>query len=433
MVGLFVRLFFSFWTGSPHDFETFVRVGYFVANGASPVLSRYPYVEGLGQPTYPYVSGLGYLPAWGLYLAFAFKIYETFPFSPYFYYFLVKLLPILGDLATTYVIYLLIMKFGDDVKKAEKEKISLSFFLCPFVVFISSVWGMFDSIPILFTLLSLLLILSSKSYWSAFSLGLGIYFKVIPIIYLPIQLLFTNRRKGLKETIMYLLIALIVPFLLTLIPVFFYGWTISETAVTVLSQTERTGGVLTYWNINALLRDMFPNIFCQELLNSFFTFPLIRYLWILGLMASYLLYYEYQQRVSNNFDQTENLDALLKAFSFATIGFLLTRTFIPEQFVLYLLSTMVILTTDKSIQRHYKLIWALALTFALVNLYPFAFAYLLNIDFWTAFNYLATTQPFSTLRYAARFIIAVLFGYYLLKTFSKMVGKNEKAAYHLKR
>lgn len=425
--GLLIRLFFSFWTGNPHDFETFVRVGYFVANGASPVLSKYPYVEGLGQPTYPYVSGIGYLPAWGLYLASAFKIYETFPFSPCFYYFLIKLLPILGDLATTYIIYLLIVNFGDVVKKTEKEKMSLSFFLCPFVVFISSVWGMFDSIPLLFTLLSLLLILSNRTYWSAFSLGLGIYFKVIPIIYLPIQLLFINRKRGPKETIMYLLIALIVPFLLTLIPVIFYGWTISETAVTVLSQTQTTGDGLIYWNINAFLRDVSPNVFRQELLNSFFTFPLVRYLWILGLMAGYISYYKYQQRVFTNFDQTENLNAMLKGFSFATIGFLLTRTFIPEQFVLYLLPTIIILSTNKSIQRYYKLIWALALTFAFVNLYPFAFAYLLNINFWTAFNYLATTQPFSTLRYATRFIIAVLFGYYLLKTFSKLVRNNEKA------
>jgi len=420
-VGLLARLLLSFWTGSPYDFEVFIRVGYFVANGTSPTLSRYPFVPGLGQPIYPYVLGLGYLPAWGLCLALAFKVYGIFPFSPYFYYFLIKLLPILADLATAYVIYLLIVNSRGSVEKAEKA--SLIFFLCPFVVFMSSVWGMFDSIPIFFTLLSLLLILSDKTRWSAISLGFGIYFKVMPIIYLPIQLFFVSRKKGLKETITYLLIALAVPFLLTLIPLVFYRWPVSETAVTVLSQTSKAGEGLSYWNIGSLLKEALPNMITQESLNSFFAFPLIRYLWILGLMSGYLLYYEYQRNVTRN--QAENLDLLLKGFSITTIGFLLTRTFIPEQFVLYLLSTIVMLSS-KSIQTYFKHVWIITLAFVFANVYPFAFAYLVNMNFWTVFNYLATTQPFSTLRYAMRFIIAVLFDYILLRLILRMVRNDEK-------
>jgi hypothetical protein len=421
-VGLLVRSALSFWTGSPFDFEIFIRVGYFVANGTSPTLSRYPYVTGLGQPIYPYVSGLGYLPAWGLCLGFAFKVYEIFPFSPYFYYFLIKLLPILADLASAYVIYLLVLNFRGNVEKAEKA--SLILFLCPFVVFLSSIWGMFDSIPIFFTLLSLLLMLSDRTCWSAVSLGLGIYFKVMPIIYLPIQLFFISRKKGLKETTAFLLVALTVPFLLTLIPLVFFRWPVSETAVTVLSQTDKVGEGLSYWNFGSFLKDLFPNMFTQESINSFFGFPLIRYLWILGLLSGYLLYYECQQNSSK--DQTADLDLLLAGFSITTIGFLLTRTFIPEQFVLYLLSTMVILSST-SIQTYFKRVWIIALTFVFVNLYPFAFAYLINMNLFSVFNYLATTQPFSTVRYATRFIIAVLFDYTLLGLVSTMVRKHEKS------
>jgi len=418
-VGLLVRLFFSFWTGNPHDFEIIIRVGFFVARGASPVMSRYPCVEGLGQPIHSYVAGIGYLPAWGLYSAFAYKIYEVFPFSPSFYYFLIKLLPILGDLATTYIIYLLIMKFAKWTNKA--EKIALSFFLCPFVILISSVWGMFDSVPILFTLLSLLLMLYNKPHWSAFSIGLAIYFKVVPIIYLPIQLFFVNKKQGISKTIVYLLIALIVPFVLTLAPAVFFRWQISETAVTVLSQTQKTGEALSYWDINTLLADLFPSIFNQKLFSSIFAFPAIRYLWVLGLMVSYFWYYEHQKNIIKDSSQVEDLIVLLKGFSFATIGFLLTRPFIPEQLVLYLLPTVLIVSTDQSDHMYYKLTWVLALAYVFVNLYPFAFAYLLNMNFWTTFNYLATTQPFSTLRYAARFIIAVLFDYILIKLLSRMV------------
>lgn len=419
--GLLVRLGFSFWTGHPWDFEVFIRVGYNVANGSSLFQLRNYYVAGLGQPTFPYVGGLGYFPAWGLYTAFAYKIYQFFPVSPFFYYFLLKLAPILGDLAVTYMIFLLTLNYTHDIEKARRN--SLIFFLCPFVIFISSVWGMFDSLPILFTLISVLLLLSDKLHWSAFSLGLGIYLKIIPIIYLPIQLFFINKQRGAREAIIYLLISGVVPFVFTLTPVILFGWGVSEAMVTVLSQTQRTGGVLTYWNLNALLNDLFPHVFSGELLNSFFSFPPIRYLWVLGLIVGYLLYYRLQTRLPDEPTQTENLDLLLKGFSFATIGFLLTRAFVPEQFVLYLLPMMVLLSNPVSIRGYYKRIWVLALIFAFVNIYPFAFAYLINANFWDTFSYLATTQPFSTLRYVARFMIAVLFDFYLIKLLFKMVKK----------
>ena len=217
LIGLLVRLLLCFWTGNPDDFEIFIRTGYHVAHGASPTQQRVYYVEGLGQPTYPYVSGLGYPSPWGLYLALAYKTYQLLPISSHFYYFLIKLLPIAGDLIAAYILYRLALEYTNDKGKA--EKFSLVFFLCPFVIFISSVWGMFDSIPILFTLISILLLLYEKPYWSALSLGLGILFKVIPVIYLPVQLLFLRKKRGTRDAVLYLSIAMVVPFILALTPI----------------------------------------------------------------------------------------------------------------------------------------------------------------------------------------------------------------------
>ena len=418
-LGLLTRFALSFWTGHPWDFEVFIRVGYHVAHGASLFQSKNYYVTGLGQPIFPHVTGLGYLPAWGLYTAFAYTVYQSFPLSPFLYYFILKLPLILGDLATTYIIFLLTLNFTHDIEKAKRN--SLIFFLCPFVIFISSIWGMFDAIPVSFTIFSIFLLLLGKIYWSALSLGLGIYFKVIPIIYLPIQFLFISRKRGIVDAIIHFLISSIVPFVLTLVPVILFGWEFSKSMITVFSQTQKPGDVLTYWNISALLNDLFPSFFSAELLNSLFSFPPIRYLWILGLIVAYLLYYEHWNKLPE--DNVENAKSLLTGFSFVTIGFLLTRTFIPEQFVLYLLPTIVV-STKISIHRYYRYIWILALSFALVNIYPFTFAYLLNANFWNVFNYLATTPPFSTLRYIARFIMALLFDYCLLKLFMNMVRER---------
>ncbi len=422
--GMLIRFLFSFWTGNPSDFEIFLRVGYHVAQGGSPTQAKIPYVEGLGQPFYRYVSGIGYLPAWGLCTALAYKTYQLLPFSPYFYYFLLKSFPILGDLAATYLIFFIVKGLTHDVKRAEEA--GLRFFMCPFVIFISSIWGMFDSIPISLTLLSILLLFLGKPYWSALALGLGIYFKVVPIIYLPIQLILIGKSKGAKYSIVYLLISIATPLVLTIVPMILLRWEVSETGITVLSQTAMMGEGITYWNLSSFLRELAPNIFSEELLNLFFSFPIIRYLWLLALIACYVFYLKDQVPSSKNMD-AYSLYALSKWSSIAMIGFLLTRTFIPEQFTLYLLFTMTVMlgiSRNASLKRFYFYAWVFALAFAFVNLYPFAFAYLLDINLWYAFYHLATMPPFSTLRNAGRFVLAVFFDYSLLRTLINMVKEG---------
>jgi len=424
LLGILIRFLFSFWTGNPSDFEIFIRLGYYVAHGVNPNEAKLFYVEGLGQPTYPYVSGIGYPPAWGLCTALAYNIYQLLPFSPFFYYVLLKIFPIFGDLATTYIIFLLIKRNTLDIRRAEET--SMIFFMCPFVIFISSIWGMFDSISIFLTLLSILLLLSDKPYWSAFALGLGIYFKIIPIIYLPIQLIFIGKDKGAKVSIKYLLICSGTPIALTLIPTISFGWKVSEIGITVLSQTIKMGEGITYWNLFSLLRELYPNIFTEELLNAFFSFPPIRYLWILGLIACYISYFKYIKQTSKNLDK-DNFFIISKWYSITMISFLLTWTFISEQLVLYIISTMTLMLGilyNNSFKRYYFYIWVLTLAFSLVNLYPFAFAYLLDIKFWNIFNYLAYVKPFSTLRFTARFILAIFFNYYMFRSLEHMVKKE---------
>ncbi|MEM3700982.1 MAG: hypothetical protein QXL57_09010 [Candidatus Bathyarchaeia archaeon] len=426
LTGLLVRLVFSFWTGHPWDFEVFIRVGYHVANGSNlfgTFSSESYYTKGLGQPIFSSVTGLGYLPAWGLYTAFAYRIYSLLLLSPFLYYFMLKLAPIIGDLVSTYLVYSLTSALTGDVQKARTS--ALTFFLCPFVIFISSVWGMFDSISLAFTLASILLLLLDKTCWSSLCLGMGIYIKVIPIIYLPIHLIYLNGKRGIKETLTHLLISLAVPFVLTMIPIIYFGWETSKAAATILSQTQKTGEVLTYWNLGALLNDLFPKTFQSESLNEIFSFPLVRYFWVLGLMVGHLLYYKFQRDSS----ELPDLSLLLKGCLFVTMGFLLTRTFIPEQFVIYLAPLTVVEAENPNSRKIFgwKYVWVLALTFAFVNLYPFAFAYLINPDLWYTFNHWAFTKPYSSIRYSARFVTAVVFDLFLVKILSEMVSNYGSA------
>ncbi|MEM1540439.1 MAG: glycosyltransferase 87 family protein [Candidatus Bathyarchaeia archaeon] len=426
LLGLIVRLALCFWTGHPWDFEVFIRVGYYVAKGSS-LFGIYPaesyYKEGLGQPIFPYVTGLGYLPAWGLYTALAYRIYSLLPVSPFLYYFMLKLAPILGDSASTHLIYSLTWMVTGDVEKARLS--ALTFFLCPFIILISSVWGMFDSTPLAFTLASAMLLLLDKPFLSGICLGIGIYIKVVPIIYLPIHMLYLSSKKGIRQALTHLLTALLAPFMLTMVPLVYFGWDPSKAAITIFSQTQRTGEVLTYWNLSALLNDLFPEIFSSEVLNEVFSFPLVRYFWVLGLMVGYLLYHKLQK----DSDEPQGL-SLLKGYLFVTIGFLLTRTFIPEQFVIHLAPLIIVQAKDWRPEKMlgWRSVWIPALTFTFINLYPFTFAYLINPELWYVFSYWAFTKPYSSVRYLARFITAVVFDLFLVKILSEMVRSHGESA-----
>jgi hypothetical protein len=210
---------------------------------------------------------------------------------------------------------------------------------------------------------------------------------------------------------------------MTVIPVIFFGWSFTAVAATVFSQTQRAGDVLTYWNLSVLLNALFPKFITSEALDSLFSFPLVRYMWILGLLGGYLLYFKLQEQ--ENPVEDHNINLLLIGFLLTTICFLLTRTFIPEQFSLYLLPPIVILSSHMPILKYYNRLWIIALTFAFINNYPFVFAYLINPNLWQTFRYLATTPPFSTIRYIARFIIALLFDHYLIKILLKVKNYEE--------
>jgi hypothetical protein len=215
-----------------------------------------------------------------------------------------------------------------------------------------------------------------------------------------------------------------------MIPLIYFGWETSKAAITIFSQTQKTGEILTYWNLGALLNALFPQNFSDETLNEVFSFPLVRYLWILGLMVGYLLYHKLQKNLLDDFPSFCSLDPLLRGYLFATIGFLLTRTFIPEQFVIYLAPLVIVQTKSPKFKGKlgWRHIWILALAFAFVNLYPFAFAYLINPESWYIFNYLAFTQPYSNIRYFARFAIAVIFDLMLMKILSEMVADYGESA-----
>ena len=144
-----------------------------------------------------------------------------------------------------------------DIKKAE------IYAFCPYIIFISAVWGMFDAIVAVFLLLSYLTFNDKSSYaLSGFTYGLSLM-KLYTIVLLPLYMV---RLWGKWKELGKFLLGLSV----TLIPVAYY-WIVSPIAfwnVLVGFQGSRVMGGVNLYNFVWIIPDvrfdlqlsMIPNI-----------------------------------------------------------------------------------------------------------------------------------------------------------------------------
>lgn len=116
-----------------------------------------------------------------------------------------KFMSIFFDTALSILIYIILKNLGVN----EKQSIIAQALWCfnPLAVIASSWYGLFDSIPTLFALLSILLITKQRFITSALTLSLGIATKVFPALFLPINIFtLSMKSRGRKKlTVQYLI------------------------------------------------------------------------------------------------------------------------------------------------------------------------------------------------------------------------------------
>lgn len=112
-----------------------------------------------------------------------------------------KFMPILFDTALSILIYLTLRNLGVN----EKQSIIVQTLWCfnPLAIVASSWYGLFDSIPTLFALLSILFIVKQKFIASALILSLGIATKVFPAVLLPINIFALYTKSRGKRSLIY--------------------------------------------------------------------------------------------------------------------------------------------------------------------------------------------------------------------------------------
>ncbi|MDA4118403.1 MAG: hypothetical protein OK455_08680 [Thaumarchaeota archaeon] len=318
VLAILVREAFSFWTGHPYDFELWVRTGYWVARGTSPY-QYVPFAPGVSFADDFFPGGapaIAYLPFWPLLLGGLYGIYAFLGSpSPLVYYFLIKQPIIICDVLVAYFLYRYLKRRGSD-----KASLVLKIWLfSPFNILLSGIWGMFDSIPVLFVVLALAAQPGTRrGVWA----GIATFVKSIPIIYtIPL----VRGPKPFRN----LALALGIPVVSSLLIVWLTGWSFSVFGST-LQSTLGTGRLsLSLWEIIFYLNYIGA---VPDSALGFFSWA--GYIWIAAVAIATILGYKWF-----GFD-TER--GIIQSLILITLAFLLLRGQVNEQYAMYLFALALI-------------------------------------------------------------------------------------------
>lgn len=320
LIALLIREAFSFWTGHPFDFELWVRVGYGVVHNLDPY-TPLPPVTGLSFAN-PYTSlaqpSIVYFPLWPLICGSMYLVYGLVGVGDRFvYYFLLKQPIIFGDVMLGYAIYRLVLKYN------EKNALwVLRFWLfSPLTILISGVWGMFDSLAMLFSILAILTVGSVKR---GFFSSIAFLIKSIPLIYvLPLTLKKVTRRQAFPAAALSGIVVIFGPALLL-------HWPIGDLlAAMSASASHSLTTSMSFWGVIYYIQYEFLKGGLPSYLNT-----ALGSLWIPAVVS--MIYISWRRW------GFESDRSLIQSMLACTLVFLLFRTQVNEQYSIYLLCLLAI-------------------------------------------------------------------------------------------
>jgi hypothetical protein len=387
IIGTLIREAFSFWTGHPSDFELWVRLGYALNHGGNPygVLPPIPGLSFANTFSAQNAATIAYLPFWPLVTGLIYAAYSLIGFGNRFvYYFLLKQPVIVGDVGLAYLLYSYVF-----ARNPRQSIFVLSFWLLsPFMIIISGIWGMFDSIAMAFIMISVM----SKSHMkSAFWTGVAILAKSVPSIYaIPTTIKRAHDSFGL-------LISVGLPAVVSLATFTVIGWPISTINSDLLSAAGRGGESLSVWdsffylNYLGILRPSNPDVYR---ILGFFWIPAV-------LVFTFVAFRRFR---------FETDYGLIQSLIVITLAFLIFKARVTEQYAIYLLALSVIDVAVWNPKRKNMLLLTMfvALVYLVSNNY-FLIRFLSPVDPNAVQIELTFSQAIGPIRNAVDFISGSLF------------------------
>jgi len=266
---------------------------------------------------------------------------------------IIKIPFLLADAATTCLLYNFVLELKHSKPLAETS--ATIYFLNPYLIWISSAWGMFDSLPALFSLASLVLLHHRKLKSSAISLSVATAYKLYPLLFLAPVLLFLRQQNYERRQLLAYILAYFATLLVLFLPSLSMMSAMLHGLLTSAPDVGRSGFGLTYWSI--LLVVPSSNTVVALISNS-----------ILVLMLAAVTFVALKRPAASI------LTANRVQLAYVLAVFLSFRV-IPEQFFVWALLPMILAIAEQRIKK--RIYWAasaVALLYAVTNLkLPFYF------------------------------------------------------------
>jgi Gpi18-like mannosyltransferase len=144
-----------------------------------------------------------YPPLWSWFIALAYILHPTLNYKDEIFLILIKFPMILSDLVIGFLIYLFV---GQRFDKTKGLLASIMWLFNPHIIYIGSMWGMNDSLCVVFIVASLYLLTQEKFLLSSFMLGLAISAKQYAVLVVPFLALAVLKKYDTKKGLAFLLV-----------------------------------------------------------------------------------------------------------------------------------------------------------------------------------------------------------------------------------
>lgn len=341
-------------TAHPYDGRVFLASGYTVAHGQLPYVSS-NVSQVFGSSAFPHlVPGIGYPPPWGLILAIAYLAsYNLFP-NLFVYNLAIKVPVVISNILLALLVGKMVLAESSDDSLSHSATNLVLF--NPYVIYTTSVWGQFDTLPAFLMLLSVFWLTRGRRLFSAMALGASISLKLIPAVLFPLLISYEVKHRGWLRALLYSVCVFIV-IGLSLAP-FQLNWSL--------------GPILNNWDIHFEHVGAFSpmSVLVPPGVNDFPNgLHLLGYLWLPFMILAYCVL----SRRSIDTLQDLVLSGLLLIVTLS-----LSRAWVSEQNLNFVLPLVLLGTIAQGWSlRWFTITWLLPLVFTLLNSSPFLMFFLI--------------------------------------------------------
>ncbi|NLB76071.1 MAG: DUF2029 domain-containing protein [Crenarchaeota archaeon] len=333
--------------------------------------------------------------------------------------FIVKFPFLISDVLLALLLYKIVGALTGNNGLAEKA--TFLWFLNPFVIWISAGWGMWDTLPALFSLVAFYFLLKKKYALSGVALSIGVALKLYPLLFLVPIIIYLfkayisgERRNSLLKFFgsFFGCSALIfLPYIDRSISFFSDFFLFSAAAIDPV--VEPLGFGLSYWSL-FLLNRLFNLTITADFVSTMAVFSVLLVAVFVGVVYWRISKFSFKKPV---FD-------LNLAFLLSLCALFLSYRVVCEQFFIWLIPMLIILYISGKVRG--ALYWGIslvALVYCLLNLpVPFFF---LPLAPWIGNNLLSVVYaiwPLDSLRIIFLAIFGCLFSIILFYILSKLRG-----------